>query len=51
MRDPKRKPTHPGEVLRQDVLPEIKMTQEAAADLWELERHPKRYRHIEPIAA
>ena len=97
MRDPKRKPTHPGEVLREDVLPVLKMTQgefakrlgvsrlsvsellhgkralsadmamrigrltnttaeswlrmQAAVDLWELEQHPKRYRHIEPVAA
>jgi len=27
MRDPNRKPTHPGEVLRVDVLPALKMTQ------------------------
>ena len=27
MRDSKRKPTHPGEVLREDVLPALKMTQ------------------------
>jgi len=27
MRDPKRKPTHPGEVLRADVLPGLDMTQ------------------------
>ena len=27
MRDPKRKPTHPGETLREDVLPALKMTQ------------------------
>ncbi|MCC6211792.1 MAG: HigA family addiction module antidote protein [Burkholderiales bacterium] len=27
MRDPKRKPTHPGAVLREDVLPALKMTQ------------------------
>ena len=26
-RDPKRKPTHPGEVLREDVLPALRMTQ------------------------
>lgn len=97
MRDPKRKPTHPGEVLLEDVLPALKMTQgefakrlgvsrlsvsdllhgkralsadmavriarltntspeswmrmQAAVDLWELEQNPKRYRHIEPIAA
>ncbi len=27
MRDSKRNPTHPGEVLREDVLPALKMTQ------------------------
>ena len=27
MRDPKRKPTHPGETLREDVLPALEMTQ------------------------
>lgn len=27
LRDPKRKPTHPGDVLREDVLPALKMTQ------------------------
>ena len=97
MRDPKRKPTHPGELLRLDVLPALEMTQtelarrlgvsrlsvselllgkralsadmairigrltsttpeswlrmQQALDLWELERDPKRYRHIEPVAA
>ena len=97
LRDPKRKPTHPGEVLREDVLPALNMTQAAfakrlgvsrlsvselllekralsadmavrvgkltnttpeswlrmqeALDLWALARDPKRYRHIEPIAA
>ncbi len=97
MRDPKRKPTHPGEVLREDVLPTLDMTQtelarrlgvsrlsvselllekralsadmavrvgrltnttpeswlrmQEAVDLWALERDPKRYRHIEPVAA
>ena len=97
MRDPKRKPTHPGEVLREDVLPALHMTQtefakrlgvsrlsvselllekraltadmairvgkltnttpeswlrmQEAVDLWELEQDPKRYRHIEPLAA
>ncbi len=97
LRNPKRKPTHPGEVLREDVLPALKMSQsdlakrlavsrlsvselllekralspdmavrisrltnttpdswlrmQAAVDLWELERDPKRYRHIEPVAA
>ena len=97
LRDPKRKPTHPGEVLREDVLPALKMSQtelarrlgvsrlsvselllekralsadmalrfgkltntapeswlrmQSAVDLWELERDPKRYRDIEPVAA
>jgi antitoxin HigA-1 len=97
LRDPKRKPTHPGEVLREDVLPGLKMPQtefakrlgvsrlsvselllekralsadmairvgkltnttpeswlrmQEALDLWELERQPKRYKEIEPIAA
>lgn len=97
LRDSKRRPTHPGEVLRQDVLPALGMTQtelakrlgvsrlsvselllekralspdmairvarltnttpeswlrmQEALDLWELERDPKRYRHIEPLAA
>gem|GEM_PF-4613368 len=27
LRDPKRKPTHPGAVLREDVLPALGMTQ------------------------
>ena len=26
MRDPKQKPTHPGEILREDVLRALKMT-------------------------
>jgi addiction module HigA family antidote len=97
LRDAKRKPTHPGEVLREDVLPALRMSQtelakrlgvsrlsvselllekramsadmalrvarltntspeswlrmQQALDLWELERDPKRYQHIEPIAA
>jgi addiction module HigA family antidote len=97
LRDPKRKPTHPGELLRYDVLPALGMSQiefarrlgvsrlsvselllekralspdmavrigkltntspeswlrmQAAVDLWELERDPKRYRNIEPLAA
>ncbi len=97
MRDPKRRPTHPGAVLKQDVLPALAMTQgelaqrlgvsrlsvsdllhekralsadmavrigrltstapeswlrmQEAVDLWELEQDPKRYRHIEPVAA
>ena len=97
LRDPKRKPTHPGEMLREDVLPALDMTQaqfakrlgvsrltvselmlekrgmsadmamrvgrltnttpeswlfmQYALDLWLLQREPKRYRHIEPMAA
>lgn len=31
LRDPKRKPTHPGELLREDVLPALKMTQSELA--------------------
>jgi len=27
MRDPRRKPTHPGEVLREDMLPALRMSQ------------------------
>lgn len=27
LRDTKRKPTHPGEILREDVLPSLRMTQ------------------------
>jgi addiction module HigA family antidote len=97
LRDLKRKPTHPGEILREDVLPPLDMTQtelakrlgvsrlsvselllekralsadmavrigrltnttpeswlrmQEAVDLWELKQDPKRYRHIEPVAA
>ena len=97
LRDPKRKPTHPGAVLREDVLPALGMSQtelarrldvsrlsvselllekralsadmavriailtsttpeswlrmQEALDLWELERDPKRYKRIEPVAA
>ena len=97
LRDPKRKPTHPGEMLREDILPALNMTQaelarrlgvsrlsvsellhekralspdmairiatltnttpeswlrmQQAVDLWELKQQPKRYRHIEPVAA
>lgn len=97
LRDPKRKPSHPGELLREDVLPALGMSQtefarrlgvsrlsvselllekramspdmavrvgrltnttpdrwlamQIALDLWELQRDPKRYRHIEPLAA
>jgi antitoxin HigA-1 len=27
LRDPKRRPTHPGAILREDVLPDLEMTQ------------------------
>ena len=27
LRDPNRKPTHPGAILREDVLPSLRMTQ------------------------
>jgi antitoxin HigA-1 len=32
LRDPARKPTHPGEILREDVLPALRMTQAAFAE-------------------
>ena len=31
LRDPKRRPTHPGAILREDVLPSLAMTQAAFA--------------------
>jgi len=31
LRDPKRRPTHPGAILREDVLPALEMTQTAFA--------------------
>lgn len=31
MRDPNRRPTHPGAILREDVLPELGMTQSELA--------------------
>jgi antitoxin HigA-1 len=34
LRDPKRRPTHPGEILREDVLPALGLTvTDAAAQL------------------
>ncbi len=97
MRDPNRRPTHPGALLREDVLPALGMTQaelarrlgvsrltvselllekrtlspdmairigrltgstpeswlrmQEALDLWELAQDPKRYRHIQSLAA
>lgn len=32
MRDPDRKPTHPGEILREDVLPALDMSQREFAE-------------------
>ena len=32
LRDPKRRPTHPGAILREDVLPHLRMTQKDFAD-------------------
>jgi plasmid maintenance system antidote protein VapI len=34
-----------------NTSPESWMQMQAAVDLWGLEQDPKRYRHIEPIAA
>jgi antitoxin HigA-1 len=31
LRDPKRRPVHPGAILREDVLPTLKMTQKECA--------------------
>ena len=31
-RDPRRKPTHPGEILREDILPALRMTQTELAE-------------------
>lgn len=33
MRDPARRPTHPGAILREDVLPALRITQKEFADL------------------
>lgn len=32
IRDPRRKPTHPGEILREDILPALRMTQAEFAE-------------------
>ncbi len=32
LRDPRRRPTHPGAILREDVLPATRMTQKEFAD-------------------
>ncbi|MES2128508.1 MAG: HigA family addiction module antitoxin [Pseudomonadota bacterium] len=38
LRDPRRRPTHPGEILREDVLPALKMTQTELAKLLDVSR-------------
>lgn len=38
LRDPKRRPTHPGEILREDVLPALKMTQTEFAQRLDVSR-------------
>lgn len=38
LRNPKRRPTHPGVVLREDVLPALKMTQTELAQLLDVSR-------------
>lgn len=96
LRNRARRPTHPGAILREDVLPELNITQaqfaerlgvsrrtvseilherrpitadmalrlgkflgngpdiwlrlQQAVDVWELEQHPARYKHIQPAA-
>lgn len=37
-RNPKRRPTHPGAILREDVLPALKMSQTEFADLLRVSR-------------
>jgi antitoxin HigA-1 len=38
LRDPKRRPTHPGAILREDVLPALAMTQTELADRLNISR-------------
>jgi addiction module HigA family antidote len=38
LRNPNRRPTHPGAILRDDVLPALKMTQTELAELLDVSR-------------
>ncbi|MFL6675970.1 MAG: HigA family addiction module antitoxin [Massilia sp.] len=38
LRNPDRRPTHPGAVLREDILPALKMTQAEFAELLDVSR-------------
>ncbi len=38
LRDPNRRPTHPGAILREDVLPALHMTQQEFADQLDVSR-------------
>jgi len=38
LRNPNRRPTHPGAILREDVLPALKMTQTELAELLDVSR-------------
>jgi len=38
LRNPNRRPTHPGAILREDVLPALKMTQTEFAELLDVSR-------------
>jgi addiction module HigA family antidote len=38
LRDPKRRPTHPGAILREDVLPALDMTQTVFAERLKISR-------------
>lgn len=38
LRDPKRRPTHPGAILREDVLPALEMTQTELAERLNISR-------------
>lgn len=38
LRNPNRRPTHPGAILREDILPALKMTQTKLAELLDVSR-------------
>lgn len=38
LRNPNRRPTHPGAILREDILPALKMTQTELAELLDVSR-------------
>ena len=50
-RSPNRRPTHPGGILREDVLPALTMTQTEFADLWEVAQQPAKLAAVKPLSA